>query len=159
MKKLLAPLSLIAALAASGPTLADTIAGHAWRSANDSSPGTNVFKPLNDAGSTALPFKTTVANDPIRVIFNAECGVLGPSEAWVSVTILIDGVEANPPDSTDFAFCSATSQSSFTWVGATRQSFAKVATAGLHYVQVKVNLVNGATSWWLGNSSIGVEAN
>ena len=96
MRRLLAPLSLLAALSLSAPAFADSIVTRAFRMANDNAPTTNVFKALNDNGTTALPFKTAVNNDLVRVTFNAECGVLGPTESWVSVTILIDGVQPTP---------------------------------------------------------------
>jgi hypothetical protein len=72
------------------------------------------------------------------------------------VTIFVDGVEANPKNNTDFALCTASSTTAFQWVGAVRQSTIKVA-AGTHAVTVRVDLLNGATQWWLGDTSLSIE--
>jgi hypothetical protein len=71
--------------------------------------------------------------------------------------VLVDGIEANPKNGTDFALCSAASTTTFAWVGAVRQSVTRV-TAGTHTVQIRVDLLNGATNWWLGDTSLVVEA-
>jgi hypothetical protein len=83
--------------------------------------------------------------------------VLGPPQAWVAVTVFIDGIEGNPKNGTDFALCTADSTSTFEWVGAVRQSSLKVG-PGTHKLQIRVDLLNGATAWWLGDTSLIVEA-
>jgi hypothetical protein len=74
---------------------------------SDSSPH---LIPLNNAGSTVLPFVTTTDNQRIVISFNAECSV-GVTNAnnfstFVNLDILVDGVAASP-SSDDNAFCSA----------------------------------------------------
>jgi len=135
---------------------ASTIRLVATRIANDTNTTTGVLKALNDGGATSVYFNTTAASSLVKVTFNAECGVLGTSQAWVAVTIFVDGVEANPKNNTDFALCTAQSTTDFQWVGAVRQSTIRVA-AGTHKVTVRVDLLNGATQWWLGDTSLAVE--
>ena len=135
---------------------ASTIKVIATRVANDTNTTTGVLKALNDGGATSVGFNTTPASSVVKITFNAECGVLGPPQAWVAVTIFVDGVEANPKNNTDFALCTAQSTTEFQWVGAVRQSTIKVA-AGAHKVTVRIDLLNGATAWWLGDTSIAVE--
>jgi len=127
------------------------------RANNATNTTTHVFAPLDNGGATSLTFKTTGANKVVKVSYNAECGVLGPTGSWQSVTILIDGVQANPTSGTLFAFCTASSTSNYIWTGALRQSTLKVPLAGNHIVQVLIDLNAGATNWWLGDSSIVVE--
>jgi hypothetical protein len=136
---------------------AETIAATATRIANDNGTNTHFFKELTDAGATAVFFVTTVRNSQVKVTYNAECAVKGPSQAWISVTILVDGVQANPKNGTDFGFCTALSTTAWQWVGAVRQSFITVPATGTHHVQVLVDLLNGATNWWLGDTSLAVE--
>jgi hypothetical protein len=136
---------------------AETLQAFVARANNAASTTTHVLVPLDHVGTTALPFKTTAANKEIKITYNAECGVLGPIGSWQSVTILVDGVEANPTSGTSFAFCSASSTTTFIWTGAVRQSIYKVPVAGNHIVQVLVDLNAGATEWWLGDTSIVVE--
>jgi hypothetical protein len=116
-----------------------------------------VFKALTQGGATAVSFSTTAASTLIKITYNAECGVLGPPQAWVAVTVLVDGVEASPQNGTDFALCSADSATTWEWVGAVRQSVIRVA-AGRHSLRIRVDLLNGATRWWLGDTSLVVEA-
>jgi len=149
---------LFAALAAmTASASAESLLASATRSGNNAG-ATTAFAVLNGTtGATSLAFSTSAANKLVKITYNAECGVLGPVGSWQSVTILVDGVEANPASNVLFAFCSATSTSSYTWVGAVRQSLIKVPAKGAHSVQVQVSLGNSATGWWLGDSSIVVE--
>jgi hypothetical protein len=135
---------------------ASTIKSTATRKSNDNATTTGVFKALTDSGATAIFFSTTAANSFVRITFNAECGVLGPPQAWVSVTVLVDGIEARPQNNTDFALCTANSTTTYQWVGAVRQSFINVG-PGTHKVQIRVDLLNGATRWWLGDTSLATE--
>jgi hypothetical protein len=148
-------LGAIAVLSATAS--AEVLAASATRSVNDTSTTTHVFKSLNNAGATSLSFTTAAANKLVKITFNAECGVLGPSQSWLSTTILVDGVQANPASGTAFALCTASSTSAYNWTGAVRQSLITVPAAGAHTVQVLIDLNNGATNWWLGDSSIVVE--
>ena len=135
---------------------AEMLKAFATRVHNDSDTTTHVFKMLNDAGATSLGFTVPgLVNKLIKITFNAECGVLGPPGSWISVTILVDGIEANPQNGTDFALCTATSTSTFSWMGAVRQSLITVP-PGSHNVQVLIDQI-GSTTWWLGDTSIVVE--
>jgi hypothetical protein len=157
LKQLTLALAVLVAVAAMGSTAsAETLKAYATRVANDSDVTTHIFKALDDGGATSLSFSTTGANRLVKITYNAECGVLGTPDAWVSVTILVDGIEANPKNGTDFALCTATSTTDFSWMGAVRQSLITVP-AGSHNVQVLVDLLNGATQWWLGDTSLVVE--
>jgi len=147
----------MAVVALGSSASAETLAASATRVSNDSDVTTHVFKALNDAGATSLAFKTGSANRLVKITYNAECGVLGPTGTWISVTILVDGVEANPQNNIDFAMCTSTGTGSFLWVGAVRQSLIRVPAAGTHNVQIVVDLVAGATNWWLGDTSLVVE--
>ena len=157
-KKLLFATAMLVAVVAVGSTAsAEMLKAFATRVANDSDVTTHVFKLLDDAGNARVHFSVSgTANKLIKITFNAECGVLGPPGSWISVTILVDGVEANPKNGTDFALCTATSTTTFSWMGAVRQSLITVAPGG-HNAQVLIDRVAGATQWWLGDSSIVVE--
>lgn len=127
------------------------------RANNQSGTNTHFFADLGN-GKTSLSFNTSAANSLIKVTYNAECAVLGPPESWLSVTILIDGVQMNPASGTFFGFCtSLPNGTDFQWTGATRVS-QKTVSAGTHVVQVLVDLNNGANTWWLGDTSIVVES-
>ena len=159
-KNLTVVISMLALLAALGATAsAESLKAFATRTANDNGTNTHFFKALDDAGATSLTFSTSLKNRLIKITYNAECAVLGPPQSWVSVTILVDGVEANPKNGTDFGFCTATSTTNYEWIGAVRQSLITLPKTGSHAVQVLVDLNNGATNWWLGDTSMVVEAN
>ena len=157
IKKLTLSIAILAVVVAVGSTAsAEILKAFATRVANDSAFTTHVFKALNDAGATSLGFSVAgTTNKLIKITFNAECGVLGPPGSWISVTILVDGMEANPKNGTDFALCTATSTTTFSWMGAVRQSLITVA-PGSHNVQVLIDRL-GSTQWWLGDTSIVVE--
>jgi hypothetical protein len=135
---------------------ASTIRTVVTRTQNDTATTTGIFKALTQGGATSVTFSTTVASSLVKLTYNAECGVLGTPQAWVAVTIFVDGIEANPKNNTDFAMCSADNTTTFEWVGAVRQSTIRVA-AGTHKVQIRVDLLNGATQWWLGDTSLAIE--
>lgn len=157
LKQLTLALAILVAVAAMGSTAsAEILKAFATRVANDSDTTTHVFKALNDAGATSLGFSVAgTGNKLIKITYNAECGVLGPAGSWISVTILVDGVEANPKNGTDFALCTATSTTTFSWMGAVRQSLITVS-PGSHSVQVLIDQI-GSTQWWLGDTSLVVE--
>jgi len=157
-KKLCLAVALFFAAASIPSTAsAESLLAFINRATNATASTTHVLAPLDNGGATSLSFKTTAANKVVKITYNAECGVLGPAGSWQSVTILIDGVQANPSSGTLFALCTASSTSSYVWTGAVRQSTLKVPLAGNHIVQVMIDLNNGATNWWLGDSSIVVE--
>ncbi len=156
-KQVLLLLAVMIAMAACQITAsASTIKVIATRTNNDTNTTTGVLKVLTQGGATSVNFNTTASSSLVKITFNAECGVLGTPQAWVAVTIFVDGIEANPKNNTDFALCSANSTSTFEWVGAVRQSTIRVG-AGTHAVTVRIDLLNGATQWWLGDTSLAVE--
>jgi hypothetical protein len=115
------------------------------------------FIPLNNAGSTLLPFVTTTRNQRIVISFNAECSVRANNfSTFVNLDILVDGVAASP-SSDDNAFCSA--HGSFLaggWVSAVSTSVFVVPSPGLHFVRIRGFL--GTTfvfpsSWTIDDSS------
>lgn len=158
-KMLSLAIAVVLVVVAAGSTVAsaETLRAFATRVANQAGTNTHFFTSLTDAGATSLAFTTTANNKVVKITYNAECAVLGPAQSWLSVTILVDGVQANPQNGTDFGFCTATSTTNFEWIGAVRQSFIKVPLAGTHTLQVVVDLNNSATEWWLGDTSVAVE--
>jgi hypothetical protein len=158
IKKLTLSIAILAVVVAVGSTAsAEILKAFATRVANDTDITTGVPKVLTDGGATSLGFSIPgTARKVIKITFNAECGVLGPPGSWISVTILVNGVEANPKNNTDFALCTATSTTTFSWMGAVRQSLITLA-PGAYSVVVRIDRVAGATQWWLGDSSIVVE--
>ena len=156
LKKLTLALAVILAVAALGTTAsAETLLTYATRALNSSDTTTHVAVPLNDNGATSLSFTTKANNKVIKITYDAECTALGPAGSWISVTMLVDGVEADPKSGNFFALCTSNGAGP-QWTGTVRQSLIKVPAAGVHNVQVIVDL-NGATQWWLGDTSIVVE--
>jgi hypothetical protein len=156
LKKLTLAFAVILAVAALGANAsAETLLAFATRANNASDVTTHVAVPLDDNNAPSLSFKTTAANKLIKITYNAECAVGGPAGSWLSVTILVDGVEADPKSGTFFGFCTANG-SFLQYTGTVRQSLIKVPTAGTHNIQIIVDL-NGATQWWLGDTSLVVE--
>ena len=110
-----------------------------------------VTVPLTDSGSLGLAFSTSADRQKVVIRYNAECGAFG--SGWLSVSILVDGVQANPASGTDFAMCTNTA-----YVGALRQSTFTVPTAGAHSVTVTAQSVSSsAPSWRLDDTSLTVE--
>jgi hypothetical protein len=137
---------------------AETLKASATRAGNEFGTNSHFFVDLDNSSHNSLAFSTSLSNRLIKITYNAECAVLGPPESWLSVTILVDGVQANPASGTFFGFCtSLPNGTDYQWTGATRQSLIRVPNIGTHIVQVLVDINNGATTWWLGDSSIVVE--
>ena len=135
---------------------------HATRVGNyttaPASSGTAV--PLDAQGHTSLSFKTKSTDELVRIVYNAECGVLGSTEAWLSVVITVDGVATDPASSMSFALRTSNgtgSTGTFQWTGAVRQSTYVVPSPGTHAVQVILFGANGATELWLGDTSLVVD--
>lgn len=96
-------------------------------------------------------FNTGVANQFVRVIFNAECAIGGATTyTWLNVDILVDGQALNPSGN-DNALC--TSNNTLTtfdgWVSAVTQAFGTVASAGVHTVQVRVTPTSPDNAEWV----------
>ena len=125
------------------------------RTGNFTSSSTSLIQvPLDNEGDIGLTFQGISFTAPIQIIYNAECGVLGPPQARVAIEILVDGHQIDPASGTHFAFCTATSVTRYSWIGATRQSVVVVTGDGFHDVEVHAVGVGGATKWWLGDSSL-----
>jgi hypothetical protein len=136
----------------------EKLKAYATRAGNEGGTNSHFFVDLDNSSKNSLAFSTSEPNRLIKITYNAECAVLGPPQSWLSVTILVDGVEANPASGTSFGFCTSLPNGvDYQWTGATRQSLIKVPNEGAHFVQVLVDINNGATNWWLGDSSIVVE--
>jgi len=156
-KRLAVAMCLFMAIAVtSSIASAETLKTFATRAGNLFSTNSHFFIALNNSGATSVSFSTAAPNRVMKITYNAECGVLGAS-GWLSATIFVDGVQANPASGTSFALCTAESTSTFHWAGAVRQSMITVPGPGVHTVQVLIDLNAGATEWWLGDSSIVVE--
>lgn len=137
---------------------AELLKAYATRAGNEFGTNTHFLVDLDNSGHKSLAFTTSAPNRVIKITYNAECAVLGPAQSWLSVTILVDGVQAHPASGTSFGMCSALPNGvDYQWTGATRQSLITVPSAGTHIVQVLVDLNNGATNWWQGDSSTVVE--
>jgi hypothetical protein len=145
-------------LAMTASASAESLKAFATRAGNETGTNTHFLVDLDNSSHTSLAFSTSTTNSLIKITYNAECGVLGPPESWLSVTILVDGVQANPASGAFFGFCTSLPNGrDYQWTGATRQSLIRVPNIGTHFVQVVVDINYGATNWWLGDSSIVVE--
>jgi hypothetical protein len=156
MKKLTLALVVLSTAAMAATASAESLLSFATRTGNAAGSSSQLVA-LKDNGSTDLAFRTTGPNKTIKITYNAECASGGPAESWVSVTVLVDGVQANPKSGTAFALCSSLGNDALDWKGAVRQSLITVPAAGGHVVQVRVDPNGGATYWELGDSSIVVE--
>ena len=75
------------------------------------------FLPLSNGASTSMTIVTTVDNQRIVIVYNAECSVSATGTAtWVALSIFVDGVLA-APSSTDKAHCTSNNGSA-SWVSA-----------------------------------------
>ena len=156
MKKLTLALVVLTMTAMATTAFAESLLAFATRARNSSGSSSQLV-PLKDNGSTDLTFRTTGPNKTVKITYNAECASGGPTDSWVSVTVLVDGVQANPRSGTSFALCTSLGNGAFDWKGAVRQSLITVPGAGGHVVQIRVDPNGGATFWELGDSSIVVE--
>jgi hypothetical protein len=153
--------SVVAAVLSSatliGPTAsAESILAFATRVGNATGTTTHIPVPLDNSGHTSLAFNTAAPNRLIKITYNAKCGALGNFGNYLSVTILVDGVQANPQSGNSFALCIAATTTQYVLLGAVRQSLIAVPSAGTHSVRVIVDR-QGITSWLLGDTSLVVE--
>src|SRR5262249_7352993 len=149
-------LVVLAVTAMAATASAESLLAFATRAGNASGSSSQLVA-LKDNGSTDLTFKTAGPNKLIKITYNAECVSAGADQSWVSVTVLVDGAQANPKSGKTFAMCSSLPSDALLWTGAVRQSLITVPAAGNHVVQVRVDLNGGATFWELGDSSIVIE--
>ena len=117
------------------------------------------FLELDSSRRTSLTFSTgTKASTKIYINFKARCGVNGTStSSFVSVVIYVDGVAVSPggTDTADF-MCSTRDGLSGTatlFSDNNQQAFTTVG-PGTHTVQVRAFLVNDATAWILGLTTL-----
>lgn len=156
MKKLTLALVALTMTAMAATASAESLLSFATRAGNASGSSSQLVA-LKDNGSTDLSFRTTGPNKLVKITYNAECASNGPVNSWVSVIVLVDGVQANPQSGTTFAICSSVGNGAFDWKGAVRQSLITIPAQGVHVVQIRVDPNGGATFWELGDSSIVVE--
>jgi hypothetical protein len=105
----------------------------------------------------ARAFTTTVPNQLIRVVYNAECSIGGATTNWLDDNIAIDGVIATPSNS-DNALCSGngTASQNDGWVSAVTQVYARVPNAGAHTIRVSVLPFPGAV-WRIDDQSLVID--
>ena len=156
MRKQTLALVVLAMTTMAATASAESLLAFATR-ANNAQGSSSQLVALKDNGSTDLTFRTTGPNKLLKITYNAECASAGADNSGVSVTVLVDGIQANPMSGTTFALCSSLPNDALEWTGAVRQSLITVPAAGHHVVQVRVDLNGGATFWELGDSSIVVE--
>jgi hypothetical protein len=99
--------------------------------------------PLNNSATgTSMNFVTTVDNERIVIIYNAECTVTANSTTtWLALTILVDG-NAVTPSGTDKAHCTSNNNGS-NWVSAVATAVVVVAEPGIHNVRIQAQILNG----------------
>jgi hypothetical protein len=133
---------------------------------DDVAPFPATYLDLDGAGGaqTSLTFSTTVANQLVRVILNAECSIGGAATNFLDTTIYVD--PAGPlaaytltPTSGDNGFCSGNGTATHLdgYVSAVTQAFTQVPTAGVHSVRVLVLPVPGAP-WRIDSLSIVIDS-
>src|SRR5262245_55128465 len=144
--RLIASAILFATLGGVDASAAPILASATRTAAFLSTGTTPVSIPLRESGAKSLKFDTTVANQKVVIIYNAECVVAAPRGSWLSISILVDGIEAEPSSGTDFALCSAVDAGGQTWSSVVRQSALKVPAIGSHTVTILANLLAGSGS-------------
>jgi hypothetical protein len=118
---------------------------------------TDVPIPLRNNGTTTLRFQTTIDNEPVVITYNAECIVTAPRGVWLTISILVDGVQANPASGQDFALCSALDTGGQSWGSVSRQSVFTVPNPGIHTVSITGKLRGDSGSFGLDDSSLVVQ--
>ena len=123
------------------------------------------FIPLNNSGSTRMPFVTTRDNQRVVVTFNAECSVKAPDfSTWLNIDILVDGIEAPPTQTIDNAFCTSHGNNTLDgWVSASTTGVFIVPEPGLHSIQVRGSLIGCSDTsddqWRIDDSSTIIQSN
>jgi hypothetical protein len=114
-------------------------------------------------------FTTTVPNQLVRVIFNAEGAVGGAVTTWLNDVILIDGIavanECSPSNSpaasvSNNALVSGngTATANDGWFSGTTQCFRRIPNVGVHIVRVRATGVNPANApWWIDDLSLVID--
>lgn len=111
---------------------------------------TNLDLSGSQAGvQTTQSFNTTVSNQLVRVIFNAEGAIAGGPGVFLDDTIFIDNIACAPSgNSTNNAFVSG-NETAFIdgWVSAVTQCFYVVPTVGIHSIRVLVTPIPSGNRW------------
>jgi hypothetical protein len=94
-------------------------------------------------------FNTTVQNQLVRVIFNAEGAIAGGPGVFLDDTIFIDNIACAPSgNSTNNAFVSGNGTTFIDgWVSAVTQCFYVVPTIGVHSIRVQVTPIPSGNIW------------
>jgi len=147
MKKLLVSvmvLGVLAIVARQGE--AEVIASRTRTNPTFINGGGGINVPLNNAGSTLMPFVTTQDNQRVVITYSAECGVRAACQTTnMSVIIRVDGLNASPT-SLDSAMCTshnnAVAATNNSLVGDVMRAVVVVEDAGLHTVGVFADLTS-----------------
>jgi hypothetical protein len=126
------------------------------RANNWTAPPAASFVPLNAAGATTISFSLSA---PTRLVltYSAECAVAAPAGntgAWLDLDIIVNGNALAPTVGNQDAFCSSngTAETDGWTRGSITIFFNGVAGANTIRIQARGN--GGATSLWLGDSSL-----
>jgi hypothetical protein len=106
--------------------------------------------PLNDAGKTALAFKTSADRQRVVITYNANCYTNG----YVKIQITVDGANTNP-NSPEIMFCSVNNDGSWSTVAASRQAVYTAPKKGAHNLSITVRQ-DGGDFFLIYNSSVSV---
>ncbi|HEY5808780.1 MAG TPA: hypothetical protein VIT67_12470 [Povalibacter sp.] len=114
------------------------------------------FVPLNAAGATTTSFSLAA---PTRLVltYSAECAVSAPAGnagVWLDLDLIVNGVPIAPTAGNQDAFCSSNGTAALD--GWTRASITVFFTGktGANTVRIQSRGNGGATSVWLGDSSL-----
>ena len=115
-----------------------------------------VLVPLNAAGATTISFSLAA---PTRLVltYSAECAVGAPAgnaSAWLDLDLIVNGVTLAPTAGNQDAFCSSNGTAAIDgWSRASITVFFTGA-AGANTVRIQSRGNGGATTVWLGDSSL-----
>jgi hypothetical protein len=98
---------------------------------------------------TTQSFNTTVPNQLVRVIFNAEGAITGGPGVFLDDTIFIDNIACAPSGNTSLnAFVSGNETAGIDgWVSPATQCFYVVPTVGVHSIRVLVSPIPSGNTW------------
>lgn len=114
------------------------------------------FVPLNAAGAKTISF---YLNAPTRLIvsYSAECAVAAPAGntgAWLDIDLVVNGTALPPTAGNQDAFCSSNGTvGADGWTRGSISIFFNGVT-GLNTIKIQARGNGGATSIWLGDSSL-----
>jgi len=131
--------------------------------------GVTNINPISPAGGPAAVviranFTTPVPNQLVDIKYNAECSIAGVSTNWLNTDIVINPAGLPPPfvcppSNSDNALCSGNNTAAVNdgWVSAVTNCVARIPTAGVHTVFVRVNPVPAGTNWRIDDQSLKCE--